>query len=92
MPNCGPLARAGAAGHPLVGREDLRLGSQSGIRRSISANITRISRRARCAARQTTRAAAPTRLTLVNGVPTFDHGAPTGRYPGQFVAPGAAIE
>ncbi|MCM3886084.1 amidohydrolase family protein [Frankia sp. R82] len=39
-----------------------------------------------------TRAAAPTRLTLVNGVPTFDHGAPTGRFPGQFIAPGAAVE
>ncbi len=27
------------------------------------------------------------RLTLVNGVPTFDNGAVTGRFPGEFVAP-----
>jgi N-acyl-D-amino-acid deacylase len=34
-----------------------------------------------------TRAPAPMRLTLVNGVPTFDHGAFTGRFPGKFVGP-----
>ncbi len=34
-----------------------------------------------------TRAAAPMRLTLVNGVPTFDNGAFTGRFPGAFVGP-----
>ncbi|WP_067669773.1 N-acyl-D-amino-acid deacylase family protein [Nocardia miyunensis] len=34
-----------------------------------------------------TRAAAPMRLTLVNGVPTFDNGAFTGRFPGEFVGP-----
>jgi N-acyl-D-amino-acid deacylase len=34
-----------------------------------------------------TRAAAPMRITLVNGVPTFDNGAFTGRFPGQFVGP-----
>jgi hypothetical protein len=28
------------------------------------------------------------RLTLVNGVPTFDNGVITGRFPGQFVGPG----
>jgi N-acyl-D-aspartate/D-glutamate deacylase len=33
------------------------------------------------------RAAAPMRLTLVNGVPTFDHGAFTGKFPGRFVGP-----
>jgi len=33
------------------------------------------------------RAAAPMRLTLVNGVPTFDHGVFTGRFPGRFVGP-----
>lgn len=33
------------------------------------------------------RAAAPMRLTLVNGVPTFDDGFFTGKYPGQFVGP-----
>lgn len=30
---------------------------------------------------------APVRLTMVNGVPTFDNGAFTGRFPGQFVGP-----
>lgn len=30
---------------------------------------------------------APVRLTLVNGVPTFDNGEYTGRYPGEFVGP-----
>ena len=34
-----------------------------------------------------TRAPAPMRITLVNGVPTFDNGAFTGRFPGQFVGP-----
>ncbi|MBH0779783.1 N-acyl-D-amino-acid deacylase family protein [Nocardia bovistercoris] len=34
-----------------------------------------------------TRAAAPMRITLVNGVPTFDNGAFTGRFPGEFVGP-----
>jgi N-acyl-D-aspartate/D-glutamate deacylase len=34
-----------------------------------------------------TRAPAPMRLTLVNGVPTFDNGAFTGRFPGEFVGP-----
>ncbi|WP_216917753.1 N-acyl-D-amino-acid deacylase family protein [Nocardia noduli] len=34
-----------------------------------------------------TRAAAPMRLTLVNGVPTFDNGAFTGRFPGDMVGP-----
>lgn len=33
------------------------------------------------------RGAAPMRLTLVAGVPTFDNGAFTGRFPGQFVGP-----
>jgi hypothetical protein len=30
------------------------------------------------------------RLTLVNGVPTFDNGAFTGRFPGRFVGPQAS--
>ena len=34
-----------------------------------------------------TRDPAPMRLTLVAGVPTFDHGEFTGRYPGEFVGP-----
>lgn len=34
-----------------------------------------------------TRAAAPMRLTLVNGVPTFDNGVFTGRFPGEFIGP-----
>jgi N-acyl-D-aspartate/D-glutamate deacylase len=33
------------------------------------------------------REAAPMRLTLCNGVPTFDHGKFTGRFPGRFVGP-----
>lgn len=33
------------------------------------------------------RAPAPMRLTLVNGVPTFDHGAVSGHFPGAFVGP-----
>jgi N-acyl-D-amino-acid deacylase len=36
-----------------------------------------------------TRAPAPMRLTLVNGVATFDHGDVTGRFPGSFISPGA---
>jgi hypothetical protein len=35
------------------------------------------------------REAAPMRLTLVNGVPTFDHGKFTGRFPGEFIGPEA---
>jgi N-acyl-D-amino-acid deacylase len=34
-----------------------------------------------------TRAAAPMRLTLVGGIPTFDNGLFTGRFPGAFVGP-----
>ena len=34
-----------------------------------------------------TRDPAPMRLTLVNGVPTFDQGEFTGRYPGGFIGP-----
>ncbi len=34
-----------------------------------------------------TRDAAPMRLTLVAGVPTFDHGEFAGRYPGEFIGP-----
>jgi len=34
-----------------------------------------------------TRKPMPTRLTLVNGVPTFENGAYTGAKPGQFLAP-----
>jgi N-acyl-D-aspartate/D-glutamate deacylase len=34
-----------------------------------------------------TRAPAPMRLTLCNGVPTFDHSAFTGRFPGRFLGP-----
>jgi N-acyl-D-aspartate/D-glutamate deacylase len=33
------------------------------------------------------RAAAPMRLTMVNGVPTFDRGAFTGKFPGRFIGP-----
>ncbi len=33
------------------------------------------------------REAAPMRLTLCNGVPTFDHGKFTGRFPGKFIGP-----
>ena len=36
-----------------------------------------------------TREAAPMRLTLVNGEPTFDRGEFTGRYPGRFIGPRA---
>jgi N-acyl-D-amino-acid deacylase len=34
-----------------------------------------------------TRAPAPMRLTMVNGVPTFDHGAFTGNFPGEYIRP-----
>jgi N-acyl-D-amino-acid deacylase len=34
-----------------------------------------------------TREPAPMRLTLCNGVATFDHGAFTGRFPGQYIGP-----
>ncbi|MFT4822434.1 MAG: N-acyl-D-amino-acid deacylase [Halioglobus sp.] len=34
-----------------------------------------------------TRDAAPMRLTLVNGIPTFADGKPTGESPGEFIAP-----
>ncbi len=37
------------------------------------------------------RAAAPMRLTLVGGVATFDNGAVTGTFPGQFIGPGALV-
>jgi len=37
-----------------------------------------------------TRDPAPVRLTLVNGIPTFDHGAFTGKFPGQFIRPEGA--
>jgi N-acyl-D-amino-acid deacylase len=33
------------------------------------------------------RAPAPVRLTLVNGIATFDRGGFTGRYPGQYIGP-----
>lgn len=33
---------------------------------------------------------APVRLTLVNGIPTFDNGEFTGRYPGEFIGPQSA--
>ncbi|PEQ13633.1 amidohydrolase [Novosphingobium sp. PC22D] len=33
------------------------------------------------------RAAAPMRLTLVNGIPTFDNGVFTGKFPGRFIGP-----
>lgn len=36
-----------------------------------------------------TRAPAPMRLTLVNGVATFDNGVVTGSFPGRFVGPSA---
>lgn len=35
-----------------------------------------------------TRKPMPTRLTLVNGVPTFENGAYTGEKPGEFLSPG----
>lgn len=34
-----------------------------------------------------TRTAAPMRITLVNGVPVFDNGEFTGRFPGEFIGP-----
>ena len=34
-----------------------------------------------------TRDPAPMRLTLVNGVPTFDNAEFTGNYPGDFIGP-----
>ena len=34
-----------------------------------------------------TRAPMPTRLTMVNGVPTFEGGKPTGAMPGRFLSP-----
>lgn len=37
------------------------------------------------------RDAAPVRLTLVNGIPTFDNGEFTGRYPGRFISPQTAL-
>ena len=39
-----------------------------------------------------TRDPAPMRLTLVAGIPTFDHGEFTGRYPGEFIGPEAGPE
>jgi N-acyl-D-aspartate/D-glutamate deacylase len=39
-----------------------------------------------------TRAAAPMRLTLVNGVMTFDGAASTGETPGQFLSPSVAAQ
>jgi N-acyl-D-aspartate/D-glutamate deacylase len=33
------------------------------------------------------RAAAPMRLTMVNGIPTFDNGVFTGKFPGRFIGP-----
>ncbi len=39
-----------------------------------------------------TRAPAPMLLTLVNGVPTFDNGAVTGRFPGDFLGPESSEE
>lgn len=38
-----------------------------------------------------TRKPMPTRLTLVNGVPTFENGAYTGAKPGEFLSPGNDI-
>lgn len=35
---------------------------------------------------------APVRLTLVNGIPTFDNGDFTGRYPGEFIGPTVQVE
>lgn len=35
-----------------------------------------------------TRQPAPMRLTMVNGVPTFDRGAYTGAFPGEYIGPG----
>ena len=39
-----------------------------------------------------TRAPAPMRLTLVNGVPTFDNGDFTGNFPGRFIGPAVQEE
>ena len=36
-----------------------------------------------------TRQAMPTRMTLVNGIVTFQNGASTGNKPGQFLSPAA---
>jgi hypothetical protein len=36
-----------------------------------------------------TRQPMPPRLTLVNGIPTFDHGRYTGNKPGMFLSPAA---
>jgi len=38
-----------------------------------------------------TRQPAPMRLTMVNGVPTFDRGAFTGAFPGEYVGPDAPV-
>ena len=38
-----------------------------------------------------TRAPAPMRLTLVNGVPSFDNGTFTGRFPGEFIGPTQSV-
>ena len=38
-----------------------------------------------------TRDAAPMRLTLVNGVPTFENGAFTEQFPGEFVSPAITV-
>jgi N-acyl-D-amino-acid deacylase len=38
------------------------------------------------------RAAAPMRLTLVNGAATFDNGDFTGRFPGRYIGPSAYSE
>ena len=37
------------------------------------------------------RPAAPMRFTMVNGVPTFDHGVFTGKFPGQFIGPNSEM-
>jgi N-acyl-D-aspartate/D-glutamate deacylase len=39
-----------------------------------------------------TRPPLPTRLTLVNGVPTFENGAYTGAKPGQFLCPANDVD
>ncbi len=38
-----------------------------------------------------TRGPAPMRLTLVNGVPSFDNGTFTGRFPGEFIGPAHGV-
>ena len=38
-----------------------------------------------------TRSPAPMRLTLVNGVPSFDNGSFTGRFPGEFIGPAHGV-